>query len=291
MGHRLRDSASSKAVLDGGIIHAAMQSRVQVDSKEMCLTGHSVRVDLSSRCCCIGYGGVVAMSRRRRGECGGGQAAHPTLIDGSSCNELDFTAGFENIDEFLVFVIYGDQVEELGHAVGLVISRYDKKDAAERTYSWSTWAAQTSTTVGTFSMKVLGSEDRASHALRQAWRGPRGNNGSTKEQTGPYSSALCLGPSVACSLLGEAPQELVSHLMAVFMLLLTLALPRKTIAPCVHGNCAVRTSFGGALPLTQLTALGDSCCGPSETVPQASNQKPGSFCCPGSEGCTGRTSR
>ena len=110
MGHRLRDSASSKAVLDGGIICAAMQSRVHVDSQDMCLTGRSLCVDLSSRCCCIGYGGVVAMSRRRRGECGGGQAALPTLIDGSSRNELDFTAGFENIDELLFFVICGDQV-------------------------------------------------------------------------------------------------------------------------------------------------------------------------------------
>ena len=66
------------------------------------------------------------MSRRRRAAGDGPAVTLPTLVDGSSCSELNFTAAFENLESYLCFAVHGDRSEELGCAIGRVLSRYEK---------------------------------------------------------------------------------------------------------------------------------------------------------------------
>ena len=44
----------------------------------------------------------------------------------STSNERNFSSGYENLDEFICFVIYGDDGCELGHAVAKIEERFEK---------------------------------------------------------------------------------------------------------------------------------------------------------------------
>ncbi|CAE7744742.1 unnamed protein product, partial [Symbiodinium pilosum] len=61
------------------------------------------------------------MSRRRAVP-----AAAPTLIDGACCSELNFAAAFENLDNYVYFVVYGDDGNELGCAVAEILNRFER---------------------------------------------------------------------------------------------------------------------------------------------------------------------
>ena len=50
----------------------------------------------------------------------------PSLIDGSSSNEPNFTAALENLDEYICFAVYGDRGEDLGHAIGRIRQLFEK---------------------------------------------------------------------------------------------------------------------------------------------------------------------
>ena len=67
------------------------------------------------------------MSRRRRDE---GDVPRniplPVMIDGAASSELNFTASFENLDAYIFFMVYGDRGQELGHAVGKILQRFEK---------------------------------------------------------------------------------------------------------------------------------------------------------------------
>ncbi|CAE7606234.1 unnamed protein product [Symbiodinium sp. CCMP2592] len=65
------------------------------------------------------------MSRRRRGG-GVPPVPLPSLIDGSSSNEPNFTSALENLDEYICFAVYGDRGEDLGHAIGQIRQRFEK---------------------------------------------------------------------------------------------------------------------------------------------------------------------
>ena len=65
------------------------------------------------------------MSRRRRGG-GVPPVPLPSLIDGSSSNEPNFTAALENLDEYICFAVYGDRGEDLGHAIGRIRQLFEK---------------------------------------------------------------------------------------------------------------------------------------------------------------------
>ena len=63
---------------------------------------------------------------RRRGSGGVQAPVDPILIDGASVSELNFSAACENLDDFIYFIVYGDDGKELGGAIAKILQKHEK---------------------------------------------------------------------------------------------------------------------------------------------------------------------